>query len=108
MEVYRLMKLGLDATELRSRVIANNIANINTANYKRKYVEFENTLKNSINKKVKPEIKTDLNSKVREDGNNIDLENEKVNQAATTLEFNALITLTNIKLGMAKNVIAGR
>ena len=28
MEIYNLMKMGLDATELRSRVIANNIANI--------------------------------------------------------------------------------
>ena len=108
MEVYSLLKSGLDATELRSRVIANNIANINTPNYKRKYVKFEDALKNSMDNNVKPEVKTDLSSKVRKDGNNIDLENEKVNQAATTLEYNALITLTNIKLGMARSVITGR
>ena len=30
MNIYGLMKMGLDATELRSRTIANNIANINT------------------------------------------------------------------------------
>lgn len=108
MEVYGLLKSGLEATELRSRVIANNIANINTPNYKRKYVEFEETLKDSMDKIAKPEIKTDKTSKVREDGNSVDLENEKVNQAATTLEYNALITLTNIKIGMSRSVITGR
>jgi len=108
MEVYGLLKSGLDATELRSRVIANNIANINTPKYKRKYVAFEETLKDSMDKSAKPEIKTDTSSKIRADGNNVDLENEKVNQAATTLEYNALITLTNIKLGMSRSVITGR
>jgi flagellar basal-body rod protein FlgB len=45
---------------------------------------------------------------MREDGNNVELENEKVNQAATTLEYNALVSLTNIKLAMTKSVISGR
>ena len=49
MNIYGLMKMGLDATELRSRTIANNIANINTPNYKRRYVTFEDSLKNEIN-----------------------------------------------------------
>ena len=37
-----------------------------------------------------------------------DLENEKVNQAANTLMYNGLISLTNSKLSMAKSVITGR
>ena len=41
MDIYGLMKMGLDATELRNRTIANNIVNINTPNYKRKYVTFK-------------------------------------------------------------------
>ena len=45
---------------------------------------------------------------VRTDGNNVDLENEKVNQAANTLMYNGLISLTNSKLSMAKSVITGR
>lgn len=107
MEIYNLMKMGLDATELRSRVIANNIANINTAGYKRKYVTFEETLTGEL-KDAKIEVKTEKNTSMREDGNNVDLENEKVNQAATTLEYNALISLTNTKISMAKSVISGR
>ena len=40
--------------------------------------------------------------------NNVDLESEKVNQAANTLMYNGLISLTNSKLSMAKSVITGR
>ena len=107
MNIYGLMKMGLDATELRSRTIANNIANINTPNYKRRYVTFEDSLKNEINN-AKIEVKVDKYSVVREDGNNVDLENEKVNQAASSLQYNALVSLTNTKLAMTKSVIAGR
>ena len=107
MNIYGLMKMGLNATELRSRTIANNIANINTPNYKRRYVTFEESLKNEINN-AKIEVKVDKDSIVREDGNNVDLENEKVNQASASLQYNALVSLTNTKLAMTKSVISGR
>lgn len=108
MEVYNLIKMGLDATELRSKSIANNIANINTPGYKRKYVTFEETLDNNFKNTPKIEIKEDKSNSVRFDGNNVDLENEKVNQAANSLQYNALITISNIKLAMTKGVISGR
>ena len=107
MQTYNLMKSGLNVAQLRSKTIANNIANINTPNYKRKYVKFEETL-NNVNKTGKIEVKTDTSGAVRTDGNNVDLENEKVNQAANTLIYNGLISLTNSKLSMAKSVITGR
>ena len=107
MQTYNLMKSGLNAAQLRSKTIANNIANINTPNYKRKYVKFEETL-NNANKTGKIEVKTDTSGAVRNDGNNVDLESEKVNQAANTLIYNGLISLTNSKLSMAKSVITGR
>lgn len=108
MSTYNLMKLGLDATDLRGKVIANNIANINTPDYKRKYVKFEDTLKGEMEDKAKIEVKADDTSIVREDGNNVELENEKINQAATTLQYNALVSLTNTKIAMTKSVISGR
>ena len=42
------------------------------------------------------------------DGNNVDLENEKVNQASTSLQYNALVSILNIKMATAKSVISGR
>ena len=73
----------------------------------KEYVKFEETL-NNANKTGKIEVKTDTSGAVRTDGNNVDLESEKVNQAANTLMYNGLISLTNSKLSMAKSVITGR
>ena len=105
--MYQLIKSSLDATELRGQVIANNIANINTPGYKRKYVSFEETL-NNANEQPKIEIKEDKSNSIRTDGNNVDLENEKVNQAANSLMYNGLVSITNTKLAIAKSVISGR
>lgn len=44
-EVYDLIKKSMDAASLRRKVIANNIANYNTKDYKGYYVNFEDTLK---------------------------------------------------------------
>jgi len=107
MEVYSLIKMGLDASNLRSQTISQNIANINTPNYKAKSVKFEETLKK--NSKTGPSITLEESSgtTVRSDGNNVDLEVEKINQASNSLQYNALITLVNAKLSLAKGVING-
>lgn len=123
LKTYDLMKRGLDVTTLRGKAIANNIANINTANYKRSYVTFEETLSNTKNLSMKTSnkrhitnnsnygdysLKKDMSVSMREDGNNVDLETEKVDQAANSLQYNALITLTSNKLNGLKTVITGR
>ena len=104
MEIYNLLKMGLDASNLRGEAISQNIANINTPDYKRKVVTFEETLKKGS--KVKPtiSIEEDTASSMRSDG---DLEVEKVNQAANSLQYNAMITLVNAKLNLTNNVIRG-
>lgn len=107
MEIYQLIKTSLDVAQLRGEAIADNIANVNTPGYKRKYVTFEESLNENINK-PKAQLKKDASTNMRSDGNNVDLENEKVNQAANTIMYNSLISITNIKLAMAKSVISGR
>lgn len=107
MQTYSLMKMGLNAMDERGKTIAQNIANINVPNYKRKYVEFEKSLQDNLDN-AKIETKTDFTGTMRNDGNNVDLEYEKVNQAATSLQYNALVTLTNTKIAMSKSVIGGR
>ncbi|MBK1812928.1 flagellar basal body rod protein FlgB [Clostridium sp. YIM B02505] len=117
---YNLIKRGLDVSSLRSKVIANNMANINTAGYKRNTVSFEDTLKdvsNDIqntgytnvdeNSFGQVKLDKDTSSSMRVDGNNVDLESEKVNQAANTLLYNALITQANSKISMTRYVITG-
>lgn len=121
--VNNLIGRGLDASTERSKAISNNIANINTKGYKRKYVTFEENLKDSIDKlelktdndkQIKLDngygqitTNTDNSTSMRSDGNNVDIEVETVNQAANELMYNSLVTLENNRLSMAKNVING-
>ncbi|NKF06938.1 flagellar basal body rod protein FlgB [Clostridium gasigenes] len=122
-ETYSLIKQGLKASTLRGKVIANNMANINTKEYKKSYVTFEENFKNAKEnfelKQTKTghikddnelgsiSIKQDKSTSMRTDGNNVDLDLEKVNQASNTLMYNALITQANGKLNSMKNIIAG-
>lgn len=119
----QMLKLGLDAASLRAKTISNNIANINTENYKKSYVSFEENLNNekekfSLNKTNNKHIdgnldnslisvKKDSGTSMRSDGNNVDLDLEKVNQATNTLMYNALITQANSRISMSKSVISG-
>ena len=120
---YNLLKKSMDASALRSKVIANNLANINTKNYKKFYVTFEDKLNDSMGKNT---LKTD-NSKhmqtggssgditvekdestsMRQDGNNVDIDVEMTNQAANTLMFNALVTQVNSKILLTNYIISG-
>lgn len=119
----QLLRAGLDASALRGKVIANNMSNINTEDFKRSYVSFEENLKSEIDKfSLKKtddkhlsgtlsdslvDVKVDNSTSMRTDGNNVDLDLEKVDQAANSLMYNALITQANSKLNMTKSVISG-
>jgi flagellar basal-body rod protein FlgB len=122
--VYDLLQKGLDASQARSEATADNMANINTEGYKRKYVTFEESLKKSVDDlelktddekhiKVNSEygsvnVKTDDSTSMNEDGNNVDIDNEMVNQSANALMYNALVTQVNNKLSMRRYVIDGK
>ncbi len=121
-KVYNLLKKGLDASSLRSKISANNIANISTKGYKAQYVTFEDSLKNSTDKlKLTDSRHLDLaggsgdikvirdnSTSMREDGNNVDIDNEMVNQAANTLMYDALISQVNNRLTITRYIINGK
>lgn len=121
---YDLIKSGIKASNVRARTIANNMANVNTRDYKRFNVVFEENLKKGNNssefqlKRTRKEhlssmnldsdsisVEQDKSTSMRSDGNNVDLDIEKVNQAANTLKYNALITSINGKFNSLKTVI---
>lgn len=120
---YNLLKKSMDASAVRSKVIANNIANINTKGYKKFYVSFEDTLNDSMGEnKMKTDnykhmqagnnsgtitVKRDENTSMRQDGNNVDIDLEMTNQAANTLMFNALVTQVNSRISLTSYIIGG-
>ena len=100
----RNMRRGLDLTWQRMEVTGQNIANINTPDYKAKKLEFENLLFEKIAETrtnlyshqmryarepererlarelaaIQPEIRTDDRTETRIDGNNVDMDHENL------------------------------
>ncbi|MDD6794965.1 MAG: flagellar basal body rod protein FlgB [Clostridiaceae bacterium] len=124
-KTYNLLKRGITASNVRKRAISNNIANINTKNYKKFNVIFEENLNSLSNENVSLKktrmkhmdvngsavgditVERDKSTSMRNDGNNVDLDLEMANQAANTLKYNALIQQANTKLANTKYVITG-
>jgi flagellar basal-body rod protein FlgB len=120
---YDLLKKSMDASALRGKVIANNVANINTKGYKKLFVTFEetlndsmgeNTLKTDNNKHIQTgsgsgeiAVQRDETTSMRQDGNNVDIDLEMSNQAANTLMYNALVKQVNSKLSLTSYIIGG-
>ena len=122
-QTYNLLKNAVKVSTTRGKVIANNMANINTKGFKKSYVSFEENyrdakdslqLKTTKNNHIKDNknpgdisIKQDKSTSMRADGNNVDLDLEKVNQASNTLMYNALITKVNGKFSSMQSIISG-
>ena len=96
-----------DASWSRENILTNNIANVNTPGYKRKDLNFENTLKTelgrckheSLDSKMKDVDLSRLNPSVyvdssnysyRLDGSNVDIDTENVELASEQLRYQTL------------------
>lgn len=117
------LKAALDAASLRQQSISNNIANANTKGYKAKRVNFEQALTNEMNILLKttdnnhissnqtengnsPAVYEDDRAPLREDGNNVDIDEEMVLLAKNQLLYNSLVQQTNKKLSNLRYVIS--
>ena len=113
---------SLDAAATRNNVIANNIANVNTPNYKRKDIRFETELKHAFAhasqdtvdarvkhldlEALKTEVYTDYEElSYRYDGNNVDIDNENAILAKNQIKYNGLMDLINKDFTGLKNVM---
>lgn len=118
---FDLLKTALDVSSVRKNVIANNLSNINTKNFKRSDVKFEEFLNSNIDRVIFKtthqkhiplgnkhyEIVQDRGTSMRNDKNNVDIDIEKANQAANTLMYNALISAVNNKIQILSTVVRG-
>ena len=113
---------ALDAASMRHQASAHNLANANTANYKRQEVLFEGRLSSALSRgkdmngmpigesvsNVRPQIVTINTTSTRADGNNVDMEAENVNMAMNTLKFEAITQSLGGYFAALKSVINGR
>ncbi|MFT3985879.1 MAG: flagellar basal body rod protein FlgB [Lachnospiraceae bacterium] len=120
-DYVNVLDKAADGAWLRNEAIANNIANVNTPNYKRQDVSFEAELKQALKtsqyetlddkvsnvndklSRIEPRVYTDAAGySYRLDGNNVDIDNENVELASNQIKYNALVQsidgdFTNLK-----------
>ena len=111
-----------DASWLREQVISNNIANVDTPNYKRLDVNFEDVLRQELgmskyetldskienihlNHLVGRKYVDSANYSYRVDKNNVDIDTEAMELAAEQLRYQGLTTSINYEFSLLKAAI---
>lgn len=112
-----------DAANTRNEVLANNIANVDTPNYKRKDVSFQNYLEQALigaealDTRVS-EVNTHLSDfggvvytdssvlSYRLDGNNVDIDTENAYLAENQIRYNALVDQIGQEFSRYKTVLS--
>jgi len=114
-----------DASWIRNEVLSNNIANVNTPNYKREDVAFERELERALGnskyksmdakvsdlklKRLKARPYTDYsNFSYRMDGNNVDIDTENVTLAANQIKYQGVMLGIKSEFTNLKNAMGGQ
>ncbi|WML49286.1 flagellar basal body rod protein FlgB [Neobacillus sp. PS3-34] len=119
------LERALDYSSLKQKVISQNIANVDTPNYKAKDVSFKAVLQNELDTSFNTYrtdnrhidfsdssssstgIITQRNVQYNHNGNSVDMDKEMSNLATNQIYYNALIERLNGKFSTLQNVIRG-
>lgn len=126
---FNYLPRAMTAASIRQEVIANNIANVNTPNYRKSVVEFEELLAREIYGEepdgkldlvrthdkhlpfkpldfhAEPTILQDTTHTMRVDDNNVDIDIEMATLAKNQLYYNAMVTEFGGHVTRIKNAI---
>ncbi len=125
-----IMKRAMDVAVLRRNVIANNIANAETPNFKRSVVNFEAQLARALEsekarppvqlvsdprhipfhrpmdyRQVQPRLVLDYLTTAKNNGNNVDLEEEMMLAAQNQLLYQTLATVVSAEYARVNIVL---
>ncbi len=120
----------LNVYGLRAEVIADNIANVSTPNFKRSDVTFEYQLARALDsekydgmeavrtdprhfpfhmpmdyKQVAPKLRVDYDTSYRNDKNNIDIDREMAEEAKNTLRYQMFTQIVNAQYREIRRMI---
>jgi flagellar basal-body rod protein FlgB len=102
--VTDIIEAGIKAENLRQKTIANNIANLETPEYRRIDVRFEELLAKAMDSSgsfdlddIEPEIYRPMQTPVKLNGNDVNLESEVGQMIKNSLRHTAFIRLLNKK-----------
>jgi flagellar basal-body rod protein FlgB len=106
-----VIQAALDGLAARQRVIANNVANVETPGFVAGRVTFEDSLRDAIRSgdagatSVRTSRSTDG---ANPNGNNVSLDNEIVGMTKTDLAYQLMISALNSKFGLLRTAIGSR
>ncbi|MFC5532448.1 flagellar basal body rod protein FlgB [Cohnella yongneupensis] len=131
---FQRLESAVSAASLRQRVLANNIANVDTPYYKRSDVAFEEMLTQAIGEQggshalagkmtnerhipingssaafvPKPQVITENSTSINNNQNNVDIDKEMSLMAENQLRYNLFIQQVNHEVKMMRTGIEGR
>jgi flagellar basal-body rod protein FlgB len=118
-----VLNSAANASQTRNEVIVNNIANVDTPNYKRQDVQFESYLMsalagdNSLDERVAEAKLNTLEASVytdnaslsyRLDGNNVDIDTEEAYLADNQIRYYTLLDSMTQEFSRIKTVLAAK
>lgn len=123
-ETISTLEGALSYSSLKQKVIAQNIANSDTPNYKAKEVSFKSALKTAMEYPVEGKrtdarhisfsqrgnsalITTRQNVSYNHNGNSVDVDKEMADLATNQIYYNAMTDLLNGKFRTLQSVIKG-
>jgi flagellar basal-body rod protein FlgB len=133
MKTQNLLERGLNASMVKRKVLADNIANVDVPNFKRSEVTFEENLKRALesektekmkevptkisderhiqffkpldHNKVSPKTNIDYLTSMRADGNNVDIEKEMTDSAQIQMHYSLMVERLNQNTKMLNMVL---
>lgn len=108
---FELLNKAIHFTEVNHQVISQNIANVNTPNYRTLELSFEQLLQQiegnppAGDGELKPVQAPGLNT--RSDGNNVDLDRELAQLKKNSLSHQTLLQLAGAKMRVIQQAIRG-
>jgi flagellar basal-body rod protein FlgB len=109
--VSAVLNSALDGVSFRQNVIANNIANVDTPDFRATSVDFESSLRAAIaDGNVEPSdlaiLETPTDTPVGANGNNVDLRKETMAAMQSTFQYQILSRATNERYNLIKTAAA--
>ncbi len=121
-----ILSKEMDVCLLRQQIYAHNIANVDTPHYKRKFVSFEEDLRQALEgedipmkctdprhiqgtyasiENIQPRVVEQDETTLRNDGNNVDIDYEMVQAEKNSLRYQAMATFLSKTFGRYNIVV---
>lgn len=124
-KTFQTLESSMNYASLKNQTISNNIANVDTPNYKAKNVVFKDVLGDQMNKPFQAKrthskhipfssgyntpfnVVSRSNTSYNHNGNNVDIDKEMADLAKNQIYYQSLVDSLNGKFRSLSNVIKG-